>query len=251
MNKLHEIINNFDPITLDKTDNVKLLNRIDIKFAFNKRLLPDILNDVIEHYYLLEFQGIRQNTYNNIYLDTPKFQFYLQHHNGQLNRKKIRIRRYANSGAVFFEIKSKINKGNTIKERIPKTNFSEKLGRKSSEFLYNKTHLFPENLLPSVNIDFSRITLVDKNMQERITFDTELHFSSSLNQYSFSNLVIAEIKQSRKNHSELIPVLKKYNIREVSISKYCLGINSLIEGIKHNRFKSRIKTINKINNENI
>ncbi len=63
---------------------------------------------------------------------------------------------------------------------------------------------------------------------------------------NYDNLVILEVKQERAKGSPIIEALKKYSIREGSLSKYCLGIMSIVPGIKQNNFKQNTLTINKL-----
>ena len=55
--------------------------------------------------------------YKSLYYDTEDWKFYLDHHNGRVNRNKIRFREYVGSKLTFLEIKLKNNKGKTIKKR--------------------------------------------------------------------------------------------------------------------------------------
>src|SRR5438105_3236213 len=101
-------------------DGVKLMNRTDTKFTFNLDQFEDILSDIIENYYVLEIDGKRISRYKTLYYDTTKLNLYIKHHNGELNRYKIRHRSYVESDIGFLEVKFKNNKGRTIKDRIKK-----------------------------------------------------------------------------------------------------------------------------------
>jgi hypothetical protein len=56
---LEEILEGFDPITLEKMDKVKLQDRIDTKFMFRDDILPSVLASMKEHYYALDIKGMR------------------------------------------------------------------------------------------------------------------------------------------------------------------------------------------------
>jgi hypothetical protein len=63
-------------------------------------------------------------------------------------------------------------------------------------------------------------------------------------------LVIAEIKHERASSlSHFAMLMKKYHIRPMRISKYCAGLTLLNPTLKYNRFKPRLREINKIQNE--
>ena len=107
---LNGVLSRFHPITLGEMDGVRLLDRLDTKFTFNRTLLTGILEEMMKDYSILDIEGRRVSRYETIYFDTPEHLFYLHHHNGKLNRYKIRFRKYVDSGDTFFEIKLKNNR---------------------------------------------------------------------------------------------------------------------------------------------
>ena len=104
MNDINERLTHFEPISLAGTDNVKLLDRIDTKFTFRMEKLPLLLEEMKDDYRILEINGSRISRYETRYFDTEDFRLYLQHHNGKLNRYKIRFRKYVDSNITYFEI---------------------------------------------------------------------------------------------------------------------------------------------------
>ena len=58
------------PISLDEMESVKLMNRIDTKFAVPLSLLPAILEAAKESYYIQQIDGKRIATYDTMYYDT-------------------------------------------------------------------------------------------------------------------------------------------------------------------------------------
>ena len=109
----------FDPIQLEEMEKVKLMNRTDRKYWFHFDFLPELLQTIKHDYYILNIDGKNQLPYTTTYYDTTKNKMYASHHNGKLNRFKIRRRSYVASRISFLEIKFKSNKGRTIKKRIP------------------------------------------------------------------------------------------------------------------------------------
>jgi hypothetical protein len=60
-------------------------------------------------------------------------------------------------------------------------------------------------------------------------------------------LGIAEVKQDASSgKSMLVEILRDLKLRPMGISKYCLGIASLCEGVKTNSLKPSIIKINKL-----
>ncbi|MQY77638.1 MAG: VTC domain-containing protein, partial [Bacteroidetes bacterium] len=88
---MKHIIKNFDTISLEKMDKVRLMDRIDTKFIFSSELLPGILEKASANYKILKEKTGSVFTYSNLYFDTPEFDMYTVHHNRHLNRYKVRF----------------------------------------------------------------------------------------------------------------------------------------------------------------
>ena len=127
MNEISKITASFSPIKLAEMDNVKLMSRSDTKFAFKFSKLPELLNQMMPFYKVLEINGKFIHDYKSLYFDTDDRKFYLDHHNGRVNRNKVRFREYVGSDLTFLEIKRKNNKGKTIKKRMKVDSINEKL----------------------------------------------------------------------------------------------------------------------------
>lgn len=246
MQIISEILNRFDGITLKEMDSVALLDRVDTKYLFKVDLLPDILKKIMTEYYVLDIKNVRMSNYETIYYDTEDLSFYNQHHNGKLNRYKIRERCYMDSNLSFFEIKYKNNKNRTIKKRIKIKEISESLIPEAKEFLNEKTGLDPDSFYAKLLVKYSRITLVSKSSKERVTIDSELSYKSNDYSHSYPQIVIAEVKQGKNQPSSFIRMMKEHHIRPSSLSKYCLGIVATNNEIKNNLFKEKILYLNKL-----
>ena len=246
MTELLQVLNGFEPISLEEMDGVKLMDRTDTKFVLRLDQLLLVLPEIESHYRALEVQGIRMSKYETLYYDTPDLQLYHKHQNRKLNRYKIRARNYVESDLNFFEIKFKNNKGRTIKTRIKISKLNKKLEEKERDLLFEKTGIRYTEIIPQIWVNYHRTTFVSKNTCERVTVDTGLHFLKDSETVRYDSLVIVEVKQERAAGSPIIDALKKYSIREGSLSKYCLGIMSVVPGIKQNNFKQNKLTINKL-----
>ena len=118
MTTVCEILKHFNPITIEEMDAVKFLDRMDTKYIFRFEQLSYVLNELNNEYFVLQTEGSNLSLYETVYYDTPDLALYLKHHNGRLNRFKVRKRYYVASKLGFFEIKFKNNKGRTVKKRI-------------------------------------------------------------------------------------------------------------------------------------
>lgn len=240
----------FEKISLQEMDGVKLMDRVDVKYLIPLHLLPAVLVDAQEHYKLLEINNERLCAYETLYYDTDDLSLYHNHQAGRTNRYKVRFRNYVGSQLSFFEIKHKNNKGRTIKKRIEQPQEANVvLNNEESDFLHQITHLSSKQLKGNLWVNYSRMTLVNKTSAERLTIDLKLSFYNEKKSKGYHQVAIAEVKQERIGASPIIDIFKKYNIRSGSISKYCLGIISLFEGVKHNRFKAKLIHLHKILNQ--
>jgi hypothetical protein len=247
MQSVDSLLSSFLPITLSEMDSVKLLDRTDTKFTFHISKLEGIINALSAHYKVLEIENIRINDYQTLYFDTLNFELYLRHHNERLNRFKIRFRKYVNSNLHFFEIKHKNNKSRTIKSRVIRPEIEHDIKDNAKKLLEAKTNFEASSLFPKLWVNYSRITFVHKNFEERLTIDLNLAFKDGDNEKKFDTLVIAELKRDRANsRSPFIDIMNAYKIRENSISKYCLAVTQLFPTIKQNNFKPKILTLNKL-----
>ncbi|RFC53394.1 polyphosphate polymerase domain-containing protein [Brumimicrobium aurantiacum] len=233
-------------------DEVKLLKRADTKFIFNAENLQSVLEVLRPNYRLLSTQGNRVNKYRTVYFDTADLDSYIKHHNGNLNRVKIRFREYLDSDLTFLEVKFKNNKGKTIKSRIEKPAIEEKLSDSSKEFIDENSIYDSNQLSPVLWNSFTRLTFVHKIDKERLTFDLNISFrkESESQDHQIPHLIIAEVKQEKMSlNSDFIRLMKRNHILQTSLSKYCIGTVLTNKDIKSNRFKKHILKINKLKND--
>lgn len=250
MNVIPDILTSFEPISLPELDRVQLLDRTDTKYIFHFGQLQSILAQSTDEYKVLTINGQQFSHYETCYLDTPDFTLYTNHHNGRSNRYKIRFRTYRDSDQSFFEIKFKSNKGRTVKDRMRLNESQCLLSKEISGFLENKTDLKAESLSEAIQINYNRITLVNKSLTERLTIDFGMTYHLNKETHSFPNLVIAEVKQQKNGRSAFCTLMQKEHIQSLSISKYCLGIASFVPDVKINSFKSKLLYVNKLSNSN-
>ncbi|MBK7173718.1 MAG: polyphosphate polymerase domain-containing protein [Bacteroidales bacterium] len=248
MEDISPILALFEPISLEEMDRAKLLDRMDLKFIFQRSLLPEILRNCQENYKVLSIKEERFSRYETHYFDTTDFSMYIQHHNGKLNRHKVRYRKYVDSGLCFFEIKFKTNKGRTIKDRVKVKELKSNIEGASEQLLIKKTDFEATALVESLKVNYNRITLVNKNLSERVTIDVSLSYGTQPNCCEYPGIVIAEVKQEKTSRSPMISVMQSHHIHPLSLSKYCLGIASMNQDIKSNNFKPKLLHVKKLSN---
>ena len=242
MKDIAHILQSFEPISLAQMESVKLMNRIDTKYAVPIAVLPLILEAAKADYYVQEIDGKRIATYDTMYYDTATLDMYMRHHDRQLVRQKIRIRQYVDSNLTFLEIKRKNNKGRTKKKRI--TLPSEEI----ESFVATKSRYVWSELTPHLRTMFHRITLVNKLKTERLTIDMDLVWDNVVSSevMTYPELVIIELKRDGNVPSKMTRIMLDHRIHPLKISKYCIGTALTTPGIKKNRFKSKIRKIEKL-----
>ncbi len=246
MKEIEQIIQVFSPISLKEMDGVELMNRTDTKFVVSLNQLLSILSEVESEYKILEVNGVRFSHYETLYYDTEEFLFYKRHHNGKRNRWKIRKRSYVDSQLNFLELKFKTNRGRTQKQRTGIPEIGVELSGDEEKFIGRKSGI-AFHLIPQLKNNFTRLTLVQPSLPERITIDLDLSFEWNRIEKKLSHIVIIEVKQENRNRlSPFVQALKKRHVREESISKYCLGVAMLVPDVKKNNFKEKLIKVSKL-----
>ena len=247
MEKIDQIISSYNPISLSEMENVKLMNRTDTKFVFQFDKLPKLLKRLQEYYFVLEINGHRKHAYKSLYFDTNDRKFYHDHHNNRVNRNKVRFREYVDTGGIFLEIKSKNNKGRTIKKRKEVENICTTLSNKDKSYIND---IIGESIEVHAKqwINFTRITFVHKEKKERVRIDINLDFKDVVKEKGdLKEIIIAEVKQERMSRSsDFIRIAKEMSIFPFRLSKYCMSTIHLEPAIKKNRFKKKVLFINKL-----
>ena len=249
MEEILDIVQGMKSITLDEMSAVKLMNRIDTKYVVTERQLHAILLGIRDSYYAQEVEGNRLSPYSTVYYDTPDLTMYLIHHDRHLVRDKVRVRTYVDSHLTFCEVKHKNNKGRTKKKRIevePIPNITD--NPEAAAFLAEKQPYPVNTLSPHLITIFDRFTLVNYDKTERLTIDCNLRFENlrSGNTATMAPLAVMELKQDGRAHSLLKDVLFELRIRPFKVSKYCIGTCLTRPEVKQNRFKKKLRRIEKL-----
>lgn len=244
-------------ISLDEMDAIKLMNRIDSKFVTDEATLLRVLEDAADQgYRVCTIGGQPVTAYYSVYYDTPDLFMYTAHETGRKTRQKVRVRTYLISGDTYLEIKRKQNNGRTKKKRIPlpvdeRMDFSG--DKAAADFLAGKSWFKADGIFPECTTEFDRITLVNAAKTERLTIDLNLHFhnfSSGLDA-NLKDAVIIELKQDGRADSQMKGILLEHRIHPFRISKYCMGVMLTDPRARANRFKEKLRMVEKIIDDKI
>lgn len=236
-------------ITLDEMSGVKLMNRIDTKYLVTEQQLRDILLGICDAYYAQEVEGNRLSPYSTVYYDTPDLTMFRIHHDRHLVRDKVRVRTYVDSDLTFCEVKHKNNKGRTKKKRIEVRPIPNIIDNPVAAAFLTEKQPYPVNSLsPHLVTIFDRFTLVNYDKTERLTIDCNLHFENlrNGNTASMAPLAVMELKQDGRATSRLKDVLFDLRIRPFKVSKYCIGTCMTSPDLRQNRFKKKLRRIEKL-----
>ncbi len=247
---IQEIAKTFEPIGLTDMDKVQLMNRVDTKFVFTLKDLERLLPQLSKDYFLLNVDGILLSDYESLYFDDTDFSSYNDHHKKKVDRFKVRYRKYVHSNLAFLEVKHK-NKGRTDKSRIRVDDIPDSMNEIDFQFVKD-AGVKSKAMIPALLNNFSRITLVSKAMNERLTLDLNLTYIWKDKRVVVENIIIAELKQGKAmRNSPFYQLMKNNLIRPLKISKYTIGVIMLygMKNIKYNRFKKKLLKLKKLQND--
>ena len=244
---MQDLLNLYAPISLEDMREIRLMNRIDTKFVTTVPVLLQLLEMAKDDYWAQEIDGERNLAYQTTYFDTLDYNMYYVHQRGHTNRQKLRFRTYVSSNLQFMEVKTKNNHGRTKKKRMKVVDTditdSEKLNFLQEHLRYN-----PDELRPAIANSFNRITLVNKGKTERLTIDTDLQFNNLVTgtKRNMGKLVIVELKRDGLCYSPVLEMLRQLRVFPHGFSKYCMGSALTNDELKVNRFKQKLRDVERI-----
>ena len=248
--KLHALVARMKPITLEEMKSVRLMKRTDTKFVTNTQTLEQLLVLTAERYAAQHNNGKCIAGYRTVYWDTPvTHEMFRQHHCAHFPRTKVRARTYLDSGHSFLEVKKKDNHGKTRKKRIEIPSIEAVINdHYGEEFLTERTGYTFNNIIPTMENAFHRITLVNDAKTERLTIDFGIRFLNHETGETgeIDNIVIIELKRDGRVHSPILSLLRQLRIKPSGFSKYCIGSAITNSDLKINRFKKRLHRYEKI-----
>lgn len=229
-----------DPISLDDVlRTAELQTRVDAKYLLTPEQLVTLDADLGGRFLALEIDRRRVFGYDSVYFDTTDLATFRAHRQGRRLRFKARTRTYTDSGDSLFEVKLEGRRGNTVKERRPRTPEADgALQPAEHRFLDQVLHdngLGPAGPLAAVlRTTYRRATLVDPDEGARLTLDVDLRFTAPDRQRTGPDRVIVESKSHRGGAADR--ALAARGIRPVGLSKYCVGIALTHTGVAANRW---------------
>lgn len=247
----------------------RLLTRVDTKYLLDLNdtahaaALGDMLGFLVgKGAARLSFDGGGlASRYRSIYLDTPQDHSFLGAATGAPNRFKVRLREYVDTGDAFMEVKTRLG-SETVKRRV---HFSDPDGqedllartRRVSAFvrdevlaaggLENEDQV--RTLRKTLEVNYSRMTLLLPDDEARVTVDTDLIASllgerrnvAKRQTLGYRGVVVVETKTLPGRGSAVDDYLAAREIHPVRFSKYATSRALTDRWADRKRWKQTIK----------
>jgi hypothetical protein len=238
-----QVLSGFNDVSPELLAARALLRRVDRKYVLPRPLLESLLTGLDRTYDVLRSAGQLVATYQTSYFDTPERRMYEDHRRDRRPRFKVRIRHHVDRQMSFLEVKRKGANQRTTKARMRRAFGETTLDDEARRFIDEHCSVGATSLGPCLSIGFHRITLVGRDVNERITIDVNLELRNEVRQEQLHGLVIAEVKQGRfANGSPAVRALRDLRIRERALSKYCLA-TARLTSVRLNRLKADLRAV--------
>ncbi|MFT4010534.1 MAG: polyphosphate polymerase domain-containing protein [Nocardioidaceae bacterium] len=215
------------PVALeDLVEEAGLLTRVDRKYVVPVAEAWSLLDAVPRGTRVLEIDGAREFGYRSRYLDTPDRAGYLSSGRSCRLRWKVRTRRYVDTGGCWLEVKTRGQRGQTLKRRIehPET---PRLADEGLAFVGGIVgQAAAGSLEPALETSYRRTTLLLPGHSARVTLDVDLAWSAAGRRLARPGLAIVETKTG-STPSAVDRLLWSRGRRPVRISKYGVGMAAL------------------------
>ena len=238
------LTSSFAPISLQAlNETAEMLSRVDNKYVVPRAALQSLVPSLAQEFDILDIDHRRAFNYDTRYFDDPQRSAYYEHHQGLRKGFKVRVRRYADAGLTFLEVKVKGKRGMTEKFRMPlDATPDERLSQESMNFAretygrqYGKS--FNYDLKAAMDVRYKRITLVAKSGGERMTIDTDLKFETAKGTISLgTDVFIVEAKSALGRGFADVQLRRARQRPTKKCSKYCVGLAAMGEVSRFNRF---------------
>ncbi len=231
---------------------IRRFNRFELKYLVRLKQ-AELFKSALGAYLLPDEHGNGNGRYEltSLYYDSPDFRCYWEKVDGIKFRRKLRIRRYGNAGAlskntpVFVEIKQRIDRVTQKRRAILPYGEALRLCNERQmpehavedkavvEEIY--AFLWQYNLRPASIVRYTRQAWIGTNYDIglRVTFDTAL--SSQRRQLALheetcglpmfpADYVVMEIKVNERIPYWLTELVAAHNLQLIRVSKYCRSI---------------------------
>jgi hypothetical protein len=233
------------------------ISRYEYKYLINTITAQNILSDLNMMAYIDPYvtHSVKGYQISSLYFDGMGLPSFYEKINGELHRKKLRIRVYLDDIGCrnyILEIKERVK--NVVRKRrcnieedeyfrlIQKFSMTNKTleNQVCQEFYY---HLKRNSMFPKIVIDYNRLAYIGRNNRYlRVTLDSNLkaYLCSDFDLKKTPiiniiphNMTILEIKTLKELPYWVKMIVQKYNLQNQAISKYCLSLQKYYPSLSY------------------
>jgi hypothetical protein len=224
-------------------EHAALMQRVDRKYIAPVDAVRDLVKTVRDTHQVLCINDRRYTTYRTLYFDTDNFTSARDHIQGRRQRWKVRTRLYVEDELHRVEVKTKDNRGNTVKVMgISDPDYYGSLIGNDRSFVASYLSDFPQidvqGLAPTAEVRYRRATLTDLAAGTRVTIDwgLSMHLESG-DVWLDDRFAMVETK-GPVSLSRVDKALHELGVRPRRFSKYVAAASTLTDGIPSNGFAS-------------
>lgn len=235
-------------------ENAALSGQIPVKsksarYVISMELLLEFLASFRSDYAVLPFDTDLTALNTMVYYDVPDFTLYRDHMKGKAARCQVKLKNIQGSQLPMFEVKFRSNKGITGKYLLPfDKDVTQLFAGEVADKFYGLAGFTVSELRPSLGSCSDKFVLFDSESHERIEVDAGLQFALAGSEEDglLIPLAIVRISGSPENASPTARFFHERRIKSMTFSRYLLGGSMLLPGLKSNRYKHKIRQIQKI-----
>lgn len=166
------------PVGLDEVvEEAARMTRVDRKYLIDRTVAEAFLDRLSSSFRVLGIDDRDSTTYSSVYFDTPRFDACRDHVQQRRRRWKVRSRLYVEDQLCRFEVKTRDGRG--VTEKAVSLSEPERHGRLGPDEAAFVTRVLDERdldidvttLVPSMRVDYRRLTLADTAAHVRVTLD--------------------------------------------------------------------------------
>ena len=242
-----------DLITLDAV--AEHHRRVDRKYVVTAESFERFVAQLGEGWLVLDIDGRRSFDYCTTYLDDAALTSFNDHIKGRRHRFKVRVRQYGGGADDVLEVKLKTGRGLTDKHRFIRERGGDTLTPNELQWLGMELNFEALTqfrtvdvltLRPTLEVRYQRTTLVHPLAGERVTIDVDLRVSADGQiERPIGDAVIVEAKGAR-SRGFASEAMRAARCRDLSFSKYCVGVASVRPGLDHRMRDEALRRIGRI-----
>lgn len=225
------------PICLeDLVTQASLQTRIDRKYLLPAAGVDGLLRAAIGEVRVLQIGDLRTFAYESVYFDTTDLLIYHLAAHRRRRRFKVRTRTYLDSAECWLEVKTRGQRGRTVKDRAPhdvtrpddvSPGAAHVAGVLGGAGIAGAAAL---QLRPTLVTRYLRTTLFLPSSCSRVTIDTQLTWDDGTRSVAVPHLAVVETKTGACA-SAMDRALWVLGARPVRFSKYGTGLATLQPGL--------------------